>query len=176
MRFRAWVLVLLQGAAAVPSSIGRAAGVFSRAWVLVPLQGTAAVCASELGRWCCCVRLGAWVFVPLLCELGAWALFCCCVRSGAWVLVLCRCHVPLKAWALEPLQGAATLPQQCALANRPSRAKLFEGTVTSPNNFGEVICLRKAGRGGRQPCLYNIYIYSYLIGRTRRRMLMDVAD
>ena len=47
----------------------------------------------------CCVRVGAWVLVPLQ---GAAAGCRCCVRLGAWVLVallcaaaVCRCCVPL---------------------------------------------------------------------------------
>ena len=88
------------------------------AWVLVLLQAAAAVCtwgwcccrwAWELGCWCrcrvlCCVRLGAWARVPLR---GAAARCRCSARLGAWVPL--QGATALCAWVLVLLQGAAAV-------------------------------------------------------------------
>ena len=65
------------------------------AWVLVPLQGVAAVCACQLERWCrcrVCVRLGCVTVCTW--ELGRWF-----GALGGW----CHCKVSLE--------GAAALPR-----------------------------------------------------------------
>ena len=92
MRFQAWVLVRLQGAAAVCTWELACRVPLQGAWASaaagcrcrVPLQGAAAVCAWGLG----CCR------VPLLYALGS--------LGAAWELGCWR------RW------GAATLPLQCA--------------------------------------------------------------
>ena len=73
MRFRAWVVVPLQGAAA--ARLGARA--------LVPLQGAAAVCAWELVPLLCAAAVCAW-------ELGCRVL----VLLQAPLLGLCRWRVP----------------------------------------------------------------------------------
>ena len=73
------------------------------AWVLVPLQGAAArcvaACAVELGCWCRCRALLPDVWPCALCSLGAGAAAGRCCRMCGRV----RCG----AWVLVPLQGAA---------------------------------------------------------------------
>ena len=88
-----------------------------RPWVLVSLQGAAAVCAWVLVAPLYALRrLGAGgaraARVALLCalrSLGAGDAGCrCCVHLGAWALVLLQgaAAVCLGAWALVPLLRA----------------------------------------------------------------------
>ena len=94
------------------SSVGRAACVRFRAWVLVALQGAAAaaVCVWELGRWRRCrvplvCALGSATGVCAW-KFGCWC--CCCVHLGAWVLV--PLSLPrVRFGCLVPLQGAAAV-------------------------------------------------------------------
>ena len=56
-RLGAWVLVLLQGAAAVCAAAAVRTWELGGCRWLVPLQGAPAVCTWELGWWCCCCRV-----------------------------------------------------------------------------------------------------------------------
>ena len=73
--------------------------------------------AGAAAVWCCCVRVGAWALVPLLCaaaavcvwELGCWCRCCARLLCERWSLgagaaaVRCRCCVRVGAWVLAPL-------------------------------------------------------------------------